>query len=81
MPGFAAANLTPILIGASPANPRQAFHTTPEILQFQVRWLVSIPQRGPNERQVTEPKGQALGGSTAINIRMVIFPSKSGFGV
>ena len=30
-------------------------------------------------RQIAQPKGRTLGGSTAINLGMVIYPSKSGF--
>ncbi|KAF2638099.1 putative aryl-alcohol dehydrogenase [Massarina eburnea CBS 473.64] len=41
--------------------------------------ITSKPQPGLNGRLVAEPKARTLGGSTAINLGMVAYPSKSGF--
>ncbi|KAI9737412.1 MAG: hypothetical protein M1834_009566 [Cirrosporium novae-zelandiae] len=40
---------------------------------------MSIPQKGLDGRQVAEPKGRLLGGSTAINLGMMIYPSRAGY--
>jgi choline dehydrogenase-like flavoprotein len=40
--------------------------------------FMSTPQTHLNGRQLAQPKGKTLGGSTAINLGMVIYPSKSG---
>ncbi|CZR51596.1 related to aryl-alcohol dehydrogenase [Phialocephala subalpina] len=41
--------------------------------------FMSTPQEHLNGREIAQPKGKVLGGSTAINLGMVIYPSKSGF--
>ncbi|KAL4813125.1 hypothetical protein BDW67DRAFT_168873 [Aspergillus spinulosporus] len=38
--------------------------------------ITSPPQDGLNGRQIAEPRGRTLGGSSAINLGMVIYPSK-----
>ncbi|RDW68689.1 GMC family oxidoreductase [Aspergillus mulundensis] len=38
--------------------------------------ITSPPQNGLNGRQIAEPRGRTLGGSSAINLGMVIYPSK-----
>ncbi|KAJ9263848.1 CAZyme family AA3 [Paecilomyces variotii] len=38
--------------------------------------ITSPPQEGLNGRQIAETKGRTLGGSSAINLGMVIYPSK-----
>ncbi|KAL3420925.1 GMC oxidoreductase [Phlyctema vagabunda] len=40
--------------------------------------FMSPPQEHLKGRQIAQPKGRTLGGSTAINLGMVIYPSKSG---
>lgn len=46
---------------------------------FSYKQILNILQRHLNGRQIAQPKGRTLGGSTAINLGMVIYPSKSGF--
>ncbi|KAF2087759.1 GMC oxidoreductase [Saccharata proteae CBS 121410] len=41
--------------------------------------FMTKPQPGLNGRQIAQPKGRLLGGSTAINLGLMIYPSKSGF--
>ncbi|KAF3761232.1 alcohol oxidase [Cryphonectria parasitica EP155] len=41
--------------------------------------MVTEPQAGLNNRPLGQPYGKTLGGSSAINLGMVIYPSKSGF--
>ncbi|KAF2141951.1 GMC oxidoreductase [Aplosporella prunicola CBS 121167] len=41
--------------------------------------FTSKPQAGINGRQIAEPRGRLLGGSSAINLGAMIYPSKSGF--
>ncbi|KAL1306162.1 hypothetical protein AAFC00_004269 [Neodothiora populina] len=40
---------------------------------------ISAPQRGLNGRQLHQPAGKGLGGSSAINLGLMIYPSLSGF--
>ncbi|RDW66507.1 hypothetical protein BP6252_10142 [Coleophoma cylindrospora] len=40
--------------------------------------FMSTPQEHLDGRQIAQPKGRILGGSTAINLGMLIYPSKSG---
>ncbi|KAI2465846.1 putative GMC oxidoreductase [Annulohypoxylon bovei var. microspora] len=43
-------------------------------------WCITTePQAGLNNRRLAQPLGKTLGGSSAINLGMVIYPSKSGF--
>ncbi|OTA64863.1 GMC oxidoreductase [Hypoxylon sp. EC38] len=43
-------------------------------------WCITTePQVGLNNRRLAQPLGRTLGGSSAINLGMVIYPSKSGF--
>ncbi|KAI0011190.1 putative GMC oxidoreductase [Xylariaceae sp. FL0662B] len=43
-------------------------------------WCINTePQVGLNNRRLAQPLGKTLGGSSAINLGMVIYPSKSGF--
>ncbi|KAI1440622.1 putative GMC oxidoreductase [Annulohypoxylon stygium] len=43
-------------------------------------WCITTePQVGLNNRRLAQPLGKTLGGSSAINLGMVIYPSKSGF--
>ncbi|KAI1408766.1 putative GMC oxidoreductase [Hypoxylon sp. FL1857] len=43
-------------------------------------WCITTePQVGLNNRRLAQPVGRTLGGSSAINMGMVIYPSKSGF--
>ncbi|KAI1204349.1 putative GMC oxidoreductase [Annulohypoxylon truncatum] len=43
-------------------------------------WCITTePQVGLNSRRLAQPLGKTLGGSSAINLGMVIYPSKSGF--
>ncbi|KAI9933722.1 hypothetical protein ASPWEDRAFT_48429 [Aspergillus wentii DTO 134E9] len=39
--------------------------------------LTSVPQEHLNGRRLAEPRGRTLGGSSAINLGMVIYPSKT----
>ncbi|KAL3470421.1 hypothetical protein BJX99DRAFT_239525 [Aspergillus californicus] len=39
--------------------------------------ITSPPQDGLNGRRLAEPRGRTLGGSSAINLGMVIYPSKT----
>jgi len=41
--------------------------------------FMSVPQEHLKGRQTAQPKGRTLGGSTAINLGMVIYPSKANF--
>ncbi|KAH7418086.1 putative aryl-alcohol dehydrogenase [Cadophora sp. MPI-SDFR-AT-0126] len=41
--------------------------------------FMSVPQEHLKGRRIAQPKGRTLGGSTAINLGMIIYPSKSGF--
>ncbi|KAK6200681.1 hypothetical protein LQW54_009642 [Pestalotiopsis sp. IQ-011] len=41
--------------------------------------LTTEPQTHLNDRRLAQPLGKTLGGSSAINLGMVIYPSKSGF--
>ncbi|ETS78728.1 hypothetical protein PFICI_08581 [Pestalotiopsis fici W106-1] len=41
--------------------------------------LTTEPQVGLHNRRLAQPLGKTLGGSSAINLGMVIYPSKSGF--
>ncbi|OTB05583.1 putative GMC oxidoreductase [Hypoxylon sp. CI-4A] len=43
-------------------------------------WCITTePQAALNNRRLAQPSGKTLGGSSAINLGMVIYPSKSGF--
>ncbi|KAI1387561.1 putative GMC oxidoreductase [Hypoxylon trugodes] len=43
-------------------------------------WCITTePQVGLNNRKLAQPLGKTLGGSSAINLGMVIYPSKSGY--
>ncbi|KAI0847694.1 putative GMC oxidoreductase [Daldinia vernicosa] len=43
-------------------------------------WCITTePQVGLNNRRLAQPLGKTLGGSSAINLGMVVYPSKSGF--
>ncbi|KAI0888532.1 putative GMC oxidoreductase [Annulohypoxylon maeteangense] len=43
-------------------------------------WCITTePQVGLNDRRLAQPLGKTLGGSSAINLGMVIYPSRSGF--
>ncbi|KAI1101968.1 putative GMC oxidoreductase [Jackrogersella minutella] len=43
-------------------------------------WCITTePQVGLNNRKLAQPLGKTLGGSSAINLGMIIYPSKSGF--
>lgn len=48
------------------------------LVRTPISLLTAVEQRGLNGRTVAHPRGKTLGGSSAINVGLMVYPSKSG---
>ncbi len=48
------------------------------LIRTPIGLLTAVEQRGLNGRTVAHPRGKTLGGSSAINVGLMVYPSKSG---